>query len=127
MVYIYESHLGGYYVYDEEIDDYNLYCEECGDSDRLMLCTDDIDEVREFLKKRLDVFDSGGYQYLDLLYTYESCRFILEPDYKNHYDPEFNGLYNDLLECVFHGNFELDQSVISVKNFYDYLLKKREE
>ena len=35
-MYIYESHIGGYYASDEEYDYDELYCETCGDSDRLL-------------------------------------------------------------------------------------------
>lgn len=35
-MYIYESHLGGFYESDEDIPFEELYCEECGDSDTLI-------------------------------------------------------------------------------------------
>lgn len=36
MIYIYESHLGGYHASDEPLDYDVLYCEECGDADTLV-------------------------------------------------------------------------------------------
>lgn len=33
MIYIYESHLGGYYASNVQLDYDELYCEECGDVD----------------------------------------------------------------------------------------------
>lgn len=35
-MYIYESHMGGYYASDEEYGYDELYCETCGDSDHLL-------------------------------------------------------------------------------------------
>mgnify|MGYP002677881588 CR=1 FL=1 len=35
-MYIYESHLGGFYESDEDIPFEELYCDECGDSDTLI-------------------------------------------------------------------------------------------
>ena len=36
MVYIYDSHLDGFYTNNKKLDDDFLYCETCGDSDYLI-------------------------------------------------------------------------------------------
>lgn len=56
-VYIYESHLGGLYVKKYLIPNDILYCDECGDSDQLLLDTDNLDEVRDFLLSQVALFD----------------------------------------------------------------------
>lgn len=35
-MYLYESHLGGYYTSEDEIPYEDLYCETCGDSDQYL-------------------------------------------------------------------------------------------
>ena len=45
-MYIYESHLGGFYTSDEYLDYEDLYCEECGDSDGLFGEYDENDAIR---------------------------------------------------------------------------------
>jgi len=35
-VFLYESHLGGYFASEEELEWEGLYCETCGDSDYLV-------------------------------------------------------------------------------------------
>ena len=77
MVYIYQSHMGGLYVSSEEYDYDRLYCETCGDSDMLLLETDDINAVAEYLRGELDLFGSGGYDICYLTKIYEECEAIL--------------------------------------------------
>lgn len=43
-MYLYESHLGGYYISEDEIPYENLYCETCGDSDQY-LCSGTKEEI----------------------------------------------------------------------------------
>lgn len=75
--YIYSSHLGGLYVSDYELDHHNLYCDECRDYDVLELETDDIDEVRDFLKENTDMYGSGGYSEEHCNDIYKRCLNIL--------------------------------------------------
>lgn len=78
MICIYESHLGGLYVTDKYLDHDILHCDQCGDSDALMLSTNDIDEVGEFLRKEADLFGSGGYSICHCNQIYEECEKLLE-------------------------------------------------
>lgn len=43
-MYLYESHLGGYYTSEDEIPYEDLYCETCGDSDQY-LCSGTEEEI----------------------------------------------------------------------------------
>lgn len=88
MIYIYESHLGGLYVETEELDYDMLYCEECGDSDQLLLKSDNIYDIAEFLKDKTSIFNTGGYIYEHTLDILKQCYSILggKEAYKNEYD-----------------------------------------
>ncbi len=77
MINIYESHLGGLYVTDKYLSHDCLYCEQCGDSDTLVLSTNNIDEVGEFLRKEADLFGSGGYSICHCNQIYEKCENLL--------------------------------------------------
>lgn len=48
-MYIYESHLGGFYASDEPLDYDMLYCETCGDSDFLLGYADTVREALDVL------------------------------------------------------------------------------
>ena len=77
-VYIYSGHVfGNLYVLTEEQDEASLYCEECGDSDYLVLHTNSIWEVREWLRSQLDVFGLGGYSEEYLNDILKKCKDIL--------------------------------------------------
>lgn len=78
MVYIYESHMGGLYVSGYDIADDDLYCETCRDSDRLMLETDDLQKVADYLRGEVDLFGSGGYDICYATSIYEQCAALLE-------------------------------------------------
>lgn len=80
MVYIYESHLGGLYVKKYLIPNDILYCDECGDSDQLLLDTDNLDEVRDFLLSQVALFDRGLYSICHLNEIYDKCIDILGED-----------------------------------------------
>lgn len=49
-MYIYESHMGGYYVSDEFLRYEELYCEECGDSDTLIGFAESKEDALEILR-----------------------------------------------------------------------------
>lgn len=49
-MYIYESHMGGFYATTEELDYEWLYCETCGDSDRYIGVANSRKEARRLLK-----------------------------------------------------------------------------
>jgi hypothetical protein len=61
-MYIYESHLGGFYASDEVIDPETLYCETCGDSDDLL---GEFETAEDFIKaiahQGIDVDGEGGW------------------------------------------------------------------
>ena len=77
-VYIYSHHLfGSLYVLDSPQDNDALYCDECGDSDWLELHTDNIWEVKEWLRSQLDVFGLGGYSEEYLNEVLKKCEDIL--------------------------------------------------
>lgn len=78
MVYIYESHMGGMYVSQELYSDESLYCETCGDSDRLLLSTNDLEEVAEYLRGEVALFGSSGYDICYATSIYNECAKILE-------------------------------------------------
>ena len=77
-VYIYSHHLtGGLYVVDYRLDDDTIYCRNCGDSDWLEFHSDDIWEVKEWLRSQLDVFGLGGYSEEYLNEVLKKCEDIL--------------------------------------------------
>lgn len=43
-MYLYESHLGGYFITEDEVSYEDLYCETCGDSDQY-LCSGTEEEI----------------------------------------------------------------------------------
>ena len=77
MVYIYESHMVGLYVSEDWYDYDRLYCETCGDSDRLVLSTNDLQEVADYLRGEVDLFGSGGYDVCYATSIYDQCAEIL--------------------------------------------------
>lgn len=79
MVYVYEDHLGGLFVSDEYIED--TYCNACGDSDQMVLVTEDMSDVRDFLRRQLSVFNMSGYTYEYLLGVYRKAATILKDEY----------------------------------------------
>lgn len=60
-LYIYESHLGGFYYTNEEQDDESLYCEQCGDCDVCLGKAEEAYDVAEILRSEVDLFGMGGY------------------------------------------------------------------
>ena len=61
-VYVYESHLGGYYASEDYIPSNNLYCESCGDSDWLVGQYDTFKQFLEECANNIDCDDGyGGY------------------------------------------------------------------
>lgn len=60
-LYIYESHLGGFYYTNEEQDDESLYCEQCGDCDTYLGKAEDAYDVAEILRAQVGLFGMGGY------------------------------------------------------------------
>lgn len=60
-LYIYESHLGGFYYTNEEQDDESLYCEQCGDCDTYLGKAEEAYDVAEILRAKVELFDMGGY------------------------------------------------------------------
>lgn len=60
-LYIYESHLGGFYYTNEEQDDESLYCEQCGDCDTYLGKAEDVYDIVEILRTQVELFGMGGY------------------------------------------------------------------
>mgnify|MGYP001509574465 FL=1 len=47
-MYLYESHLGGYYISEDEIPYEDLYCETCGDSDQYLYSGTEEEIISQF-------------------------------------------------------------------------------
>lgn len=47
-MYLYESHLGGYYASEDEIPYEDLYCETCGDSDQYLYSGTEEEIISQF-------------------------------------------------------------------------------
>lgn len=47
-MYLYESHLGGYYTSEDEIPYEDLYCETCGDSDQYLYSGTEEEIISQF-------------------------------------------------------------------------------
>lgn len=60
-LYIYESHLGGFYYTNEKQDYESLYCEQCGDYDNYLGKAEDAHDVVEILRSEVELFGMGGY------------------------------------------------------------------
>lgn len=58
-MYIYESHMGGFYTSKELLDSDVTYCETCGDSDYLVGEAKTMEEAWELLKDKTDTFDDS--------------------------------------------------------------------
>ena len=56
-MYLYESHLGGFYTSEEDYGYDYLYCEQCGDSDTLVWWFDDEEDLKELLSSYRDYYD----------------------------------------------------------------------
>lgn len=52
-MYIYESHMGGFFTSDEVLDYEDTYCEECGDSDTFIGCADTQEEALRLLEDEI--------------------------------------------------------------------------
>lgn len=67
-VYVYESHVGGWFASDTPVPDDELYCETCGDWDMFVGC---YDNFKDFLECNADdisisIWD-GGYELHDVM------------------------------------------------------------
>lgn len=60
-LYIYESHLGGFYCTNEKQDIESLYCEQCGDYDNYLGKAENAYDVADILRTKVELFDMGGY------------------------------------------------------------------
>lgn len=60
-MYIYESHMGGFFTKDEILSYEEEYCEQCGDSDNFIGYADSRKTAWKLLKPMTDINDSGGY------------------------------------------------------------------
>lgn len=60
-MYIYKSHMGGFYTNDEYLDYDYLYCEECGDDDWCIGQAETQEEAWALLEDEADIDGSGGY------------------------------------------------------------------
>lgn len=60
-LYIYESHLGGFYCTNEKQNIESLYCEQCGDYDNYLGKAEDAYDVAEILRSKVELFGMGGY------------------------------------------------------------------
>lgn len=94
-MYLYESHLGGYYSSPEYLTDDELYCEECGDSDYIVGEYDENDktELWALLKSDASIFGTGGTT-LDHIY------FVLTGK-----------------------NIEFEDDLVALRAIHDYLLE----
>lgn len=52
-MYIYESHMGGFFTSDEVLDYEDTYCEECGDSDTFIGWADTQEEALRLLEDKI--------------------------------------------------------------------------
>lgn len=71
-MFLYESHLGGFYSTDKPLNNEDLYCETCGDYDWEIGEYENMDDVWCLLKDKTSIFGTGGFS-LDLV-----CSFITE-------------------------------------------------
>lgn len=55
-MYLYESHLGGFYMSDKYLDYDDLYCDECGDSDSFLGVFNNKKELKQLLKRYEDFY-----------------------------------------------------------------------
>lgn len=62
-MYIYHSHMGGFFAVDSPLSDSECYCEECCDSDNLIGYAATREEGWDILKDDTDINGSGGYDY----------------------------------------------------------------
>ncbi len=62
-MYIYQSHMGGFFTVDSPLSYSECFCEECCDSDNLIGYATTRDEAWDLLKNDTDVNGSGGYDY----------------------------------------------------------------
>lgn len=92
-VYIYESHLGGYFISSEDLDYEDLYCDECGDSDTLVYygTPDEIfeqvlanlteaKERQEIKELGVDLpYDDEAYEVEEAQWEYDTVYELLKP------------------------------------------------
>lgn len=74
-VYIYQSHMGGFYSSLEAIDYADLYCETCGDADDYIGKANSRADAWKLLKVYTDIDDSGGYD-LEYVLTFIDGLFV---------------------------------------------------
>lgn len=60
-MYLYESHLGGFYSVDNPLTVEEQFCETCGDYDWEIGVYDSKYEAWQLLQERTDIFGSGGF------------------------------------------------------------------
>lgn len=60
-IFLYESHMGGYFLTDRELSNDELYCEQCGDSDYLVdiAYLDNIESVADTLEGVVAILQSN--------------------------------------------------------------------
>lgn len=62
-MYIYASHLGGFYAEQQDLD--SLYCEDCGDSDTPIGKFDTASDFLEYYSENIAIHDNDGGYNLD--------------------------------------------------------------
>ena len=89
-LYIYESHLGGFYCTNEKQDIESLYCEHCGDYDTYLGKAENAYDVADILRTKVELFNMGGYsmEYCTKFFNvrHEFCLYKRTSAYKNSDD-----------------------------------------
>lgn len=62
-MYIYQSHMGGFFTEESPLGFDECYCEECADSDYLIGHATTREEAWNLVKDDTDINGSGGYDY----------------------------------------------------------------
>lgn len=92
-MYLYQSHLGGYYLDEFYRDANELYCEECGDSDFCEGWFESAVDALIYLADDIAIDNRGGYSLEDVLNTlsyfddcpsYEEAKKIVRDNYTNY-------------------------------------------
>ena len=107
-MYVYESHMGGFYASKDPISREKLYCEQCGDSDRLVGRADTEEEALSLLSAR----NSG---WCDLCEERESCK-------KNPFLCMYSGEYSFLYILDF-----IAREYMNSECFYVCVIRRRKD
>lgn len=86
-MYLYESHMGGFYTTEDQQSYDDLYCETCGDSDWELGEFETLEEFWNLISDEVSVNGSGG---ISLQYILPMVSYLFDYSFDIRYENEYD-------------------------------------